>query len=103
MKKIIKIILWIFLAIVFIATIVFSIYEKDNSNLFTMISGWISGIATIVLGIIAIFQNKYYKKVQDDLENRIDVIVENVIESSSDIEKNFMYRICDSTKTECCM
>ncbi len=103
MKKITKIILWIFLAIVFIATIVFSIYEKDNSNLFTMISGWISGIATIVLGLIAIFQNKYYKKVQDDLENRIDVIVENVIESSSDIEKNFMYRICNSTKTECCM
>jgi len=103
MKRKTKIILWIMLVAVFIATIVCSIFIKDNSNLFTMISGWISGIATIVLGLIAVFQNKYYKKVQDDLESRIDVIVENVIDTSNSIEKNFMYRLCDSTKTKCCM
>lgn len=102
MKKKTKAFLWIVVVIVFIVTVVYSIFEKDNSNLFTIISGWISGIATIALGLIAVFQNKYYKKVQDDLENKVDVIVEKIIDSSDTIETNFMYRLCDSKDTECC-
>lgn len=34
----------------------------ENANFYTAVSGWVSGVATIVLGAIAIFQNKKYEK-----------------------------------------
>lgn len=42
------------------------VFPGDNgANIFTTVSGWISGIATIVLGIIALFVNAGYKKEND--------------------------------------
>lgn len=42
------------------------IYHGENgANIFTTISGWISGIATIVLGVIALLVNAEYKKEND--------------------------------------
>lgn len=38
---------------------------EDGANIFTTASGWISGIATIVLGVIALFVNAGYKKEND--------------------------------------
>ncbi len=103
-KKSKNILIIVFVFALFILSVLFSIIEKEKySNLFTIISGWISGVSTIILGLIAIFQNKYYKNIQEYIESRIDVIVENIIKSSESIEKNHMYRICDSEEIKCCM
>lgn len=40
-------------------------HGDSGANIFTTISGWISGIATIVLGIVALFVNAIYKKEND--------------------------------------
>lgn len=62
-------IIWVVIIVLFIGNIVFSInYPCSNPNVFTTISGWISGFATIILGIIALFQNEQYK-LQSDLSN----------------------------------
>lgn len=42
-------------------------YKSEGANIFTAVSGWVSGIATIILGVIAVFQNKKYK----DENNRV--------------------------------
>lgn len=39
--------------------------SEDGANIFTAISGWISGIATIVLGVIALVVNAKYKEDND--------------------------------------
>ncbi|MDE6201827.1 MAG: hypothetical protein K2M47_08165 [Clostridiales bacterium] len=36
------------------------LYNNCGANIFTAISGWVSGIAAIVLGVIAVLQNKKY-------------------------------------------
>ena len=42
------------------------VFHGDNgANIFTTVSGWISGIATIVLGVIALYVNARYKKEND--------------------------------------
>jgi len=53
----------ILMMINFWLAIVFS--GEDGANIFTTASGWISGIATIVLGVIALFVNAGYKKEND--------------------------------------
>ena len=43
------------------------VFPGDNgANIFTAISGWISGIATIVLGVIALVVNAKYKEDNDE-------------------------------------
>ena len=43
------------------------IFHGDSgANIFTAISGWISGVATIALGVIALVVNEKYKKENDD-------------------------------------
>lgn len=50
----------------FVVNIVFAcIYDENGTNIFTAISGWVSGIATIILGVIAIVQNRKYKREND--------------------------------------
>ena len=54
---------WLIIGCLFVINIAFSfVYPKDYSNVFTSISGWVSGIATAVLGIIAVVQNERYEK-----------------------------------------
>lgn len=69
MKKgrIIFLILGIFVAIALcIANIIFAcIYKDCGTNIFTAISGWISGIATLLIGVIAFRQSKDYKEEND--------------------------------------
>lgn len=48
----------------FVLSIIFR--GENGANIFTTISGWVSGIATIVLGLIAIRINAKYKKENDD-------------------------------------
>ena len=48
----------------FIFAIIF--HGENGANIFTTISGWVSGIATIVLGLIAIKINAKYKEENDE-------------------------------------
>ncbi len=53
-----------------------------GSNIFTAVSGWVSGIATIVLGVITFLQNKNYvlasakREIKDNIHNEQIKIVE---------------------------
>ncbi len=74
MKKI-KIILAICCTIIamiinFIVAIVF--HGENGANIFTTVSGWVSGIATIALGVIAIKINAKYKEENDDFLKKQD-------------------------------
>lgn len=78
--------LWIILIIIAFTGCAFNITYSckidTNSNLFTAISGWVSGIATIILGIIAVWQNKQYQCQSDknrllsDLKQEVDLVDE---------------------------
>lgn len=91
--------------LLFCANIICAIIFKgsDGSNIFTALSGWVSGIATIALGIIAVVQNKKYKAENDKFTNyqqqrdwlieQKDLIkanLENILKSYSDI-KEYQY------------
>lgn len=69
--------------LVFIVNIALAIIFPDRgANIFTAVSGWVSGIATIILGIIAVWQNKQYKDQSDknrllsDLKQEVDLVDE---------------------------
>ncbi len=62
-----------------VANICFSIkFDGKFGNLFTAISGWVSFLATVGIGIIAYLQNKYYQEEAEKHEKFVDVVVENV-------------------------
>ena len=71
----------IFIFLLFISNIVLScVFPTDAPNVFTTISGWVSGISTIILGIIAFGQNKRYKKDNDDaLQKQYDFEIAKII------------------------
>ena len=66
MKK--QIIIVVLLSVAVIVNIVLAIifHGDSGANIFTAVSGWISGIATIVLGVIALVVNEKYKKDNDN-------------------------------------
>ena len=74
MKKSHKILIITFVFALMITNVIFAIIfmGSDGANIFTAISGWISGIATIVLGLIAFWQNQQYKKQNDAYQEKID-------------------------------
>jgi len=45
------------------------VWGNEQANLFTAISGWVSGLATVSLGLIAVWQNKRYKE-QGEIYNK---------------------------------
>lgn len=58
-----KIWFWAILIVPLAVNISFScLYSDEYSNIFTAVSGWVSGIATAVLGVIAVLQNERYEK-----------------------------------------
>ncbi len=96
-KKKATIIFWIILAIVILAcigNIMYAIFAKSSktTNILTAISGWISGVATLVIGIIAYSQNKKYKEAEELKEKYADVIVESVWIDSIQIPQGQMIR-----------
>ena len=105
MKKFIKK-HWAFILIsisilVCILNLVFaSIFYNAAPNVFTAISGWVSGIATIVLGCIAFWQNRQYKKDSDELMAKqydYEVFRHIVDKREKFIEdiKSRLYQFCD--------
>lgn len=90
--------LWIWLAIggaiLCIVNILLSCLFRgtDGSNIFTAISGWVSGVATLFIGIIAFLQNKIYvlssskRELKDSVrseQSKIVVICDDLIRYSS--------------------
>lgn len=62
-QKVLLIIGIIFSVLAFIANIVLSaVFPNCGANIFTAIGGWVSGIATLMVGVIAYFQNYYFSK-----------------------------------------
>lgn len=76
MKKGVSVILIILTAVLMVINIIMAIifHGESGANIFTTLSGWISGIATIVLGVIAIYVNAQYKKENDDYLSKQDEI-----------------------------
>ncbi len=81
--------LWFWLAIgsilLFIANIICAIIFRGTcgANIFTAISGWVSGIATIVLGLIAVWQNRKYKEAND----KFSAEQKNILKDQKDLLK----------------
>lgn len=74
MKKTASIILIALTVLLMIVNFSFAVkfHGEDGANLFTTASGWISGIATIVLGVIALYVNAQYKKENDNYLSKQD-------------------------------
>ena len=59
---------WLIIIGLFVTNVICAIKSNNsNANLFTAISGWVSAIATVVLGCIAVWQNKRYKELSDNM------------------------------------
>lgn len=73
-KTIIGIVIALFALALCIINIVYAVHYLDvKTNIFTTISGWLSIIATVALGIIAIWQSKYYTLATTKSEYKKDV------------------------------
>lgn len=80
----------------FVANIICSIiFHGDNgANIFTAISGWISGIATVIVGIIAYRQSMRHKLESEEKERYVDLVVENVAVVKHSLPDNVLGRRC---------
>lgn len=84
MKKILS--NWLFwlaigLLVLFIANLAYGIWgcngdDNNKTNYLTIISGWISGLATLAVGLIAYKQARKYKKQEIMAERNVDVFAE---------------------------
>lgn len=74
MKKTVSITFIVITVLLMIVNFAFAIHfhGEEGTNIFTTASGWISGIATIALGAIALFVNAQYKKENDDYFRKQD-------------------------------
>lgn len=58
-----------------------------NSNLVSMISGLWSAVATVILGAIAVWQNKRYKQLSDEMQDAMNAPEFYIPTPANDIEK----------------
>lgn len=89
------IVLILFLALILCCfNVYFSIkFDGQYANLFTTISGWISGVATAVLGVLAMLQNVDYKN-----ESKREHIIQELIKEKERtiLSYNDFILCCDS-------
>ncbi|MBR2277900.1 MAG: hypothetical protein IJ872_01675 [Eubacterium sp.] len=57
-------------------------FEGEHSNLFTAISGWVSGIATAVLGFIAVAQTERYENDNKEYLEKQQNIQQQIVEEN---------------------
>lgn len=78
---------WIIIIVAATINIVFaSVYGTQAPNIFTAISGWVSGVATVALGIIALVQNERYEKDNEHYINEQKNIQQNI--ANENIKQN---------------
>ncbi len=99
--------LWFWLLITsilfFVTNIVFSIIFRgsDGSNIFTAVSGWVSGIATIALGFIAVVQNRKYKEENDRFLSEQQKINSQLMQEQNNLSwRKINYDIYNSYRRE---
>ena len=89
-------IIWLVIAVVaFIANIAYAIWAEEckfTTNILTVLSGWISGISTIAIGVVAAYQSSQYNKGKEVQERSIDLVVESIDIGNYVLPKNFMNR-----------
>lgn len=69
--------------------------KKDcRSDWLTLISGWVSGVSTLIVGIIAYKQSKHYKIDADAKDKFIDVVIESVKVVEHSLPYNVIGRKC---------
>lgn len=70
-----------------VGNILLAHFKKDvGSNIFTAVSGWVSGVATIILGVIAVVQNRKYKVENDRYLKEQRQINDYNIQEQKDLE-----------------
>lgn len=89
---------WLIIGIAFllcVGNIVLAHFKKEiGANIFTAVSGWVSGIATVILGAIAVIQNRKYKEENDRFLLKQSEENSNFIESQRDISwRNAQYQL----------
>lgn len=69
-------------------------YKESGTNIFTAVSGWVSGIATIILGIVAVVQNKKYKEENDRYLSAQEELNKRNIKEQQDLTwRNSQYQL----------
>ncbi len=96
---------WLLIASIlfFVTNIVFSIIFRgsDGSNIFTAVSGWVSGVATIALGLIAVVQNRKYKEENDRFLSAQQKINSQLMQEQNDLSwRKIHYDIYNSYRRE---
>lgn len=100
-----KTLLLVLSAIVLLAAnlcVLFFVRSEDNRGAWlTLFSGWVSGIATIALGVIAVVQNKKYKEENDSFMQRLKEENEALItrQTNQTVFNNIMNRRCNFIET----
>lgn len=93
----------IFLSVILLAiiNIILSVIYRGNSgaNIFTAISGWISGVATIILGLMAFYQSKKYK-IENDRTIEAQKLLINKIKQENEKSNEISYRLYEANVLE---
>lgn len=87
----------VFGVLIFIGNILVLLLCPDNSfksNLLTLISGLVSGIATLAVGLIAYNQSRQYQNDAKVRDHYVDIIIESVQVVTHSIPINVMGRKC---------
>lgn len=82
--------------ILFCGNILYAIFAPESdlkASLLTTLSGWISGIATIVIGIIAALQSQKYNKDHEEQDRSVDLVVESMEIVSHGVPSNVLGQI----------
>ncbi|MGN1201520.1 MAG: hypothetical protein ACI4R8_04630 [Candidatus Caccovivens sp.] len=90
------------------ANIVLSCFYRSNdgANIFTAVSGWVSGISTIVLGVVAVKQNKKYKQENDEFNKKQEELIRKqydfeVYKNIVDTRRKYVEKIKQDTNEFC--
>lgn len=88
---------WLIIGLAFLlcgGNILIAHLKTTGSNIFTAVSGWVSGIATAILGVIAVIQNKKYKEENDRYLKEQEELSQKNINDQNDLAwRNSQYQL----------
>ncbi len=83
---------WALASILFAANMIYAtLHPAEVPNIFTALSGWISGIATVILGIIAYSQNAKYEEANTTYLNKQQRLLEDTSKENK-AQNDFLIR-----------